>query len=76
MPGGFCVPDASAKCSSARAVTAGSSTAGCAVAALPEANRYARRGGVTSNRDAAGTAMPSASAATASGAAKGAVGEK
>ena len=70
MPVCFCVPDADAKYSSARAVTADSSIAGRAVAASPAPNRGARPGAGTSNRGAVGTATPSASAATAAGAAK------
>ena len=66
-----CVPGADAKCSSARAVIAVSSTAGHAAARLPEVNHCERRGAVISNRAAAGTAMPSASGAIGAGAAKG-----
>ena len=56
MPDCFCVPDAGAKCSSARAVTGASTTAG-------------RDAGI-STRGAAGTVMPSARGATGAGAAK------
>ena len=66
-----CVPGASAKYSSARAVIAASSTAGHVAAGLPGANRYVPLGGVISNRAAVGTAMPSASGAIGTGAAKG-----
>ena len=64
------VPAADARFSSARAVTTASSTAGVAVAPWREESRYAPRGVVTSNRAAAGTAMPSASGAIGAGAAK------
>ena len=47
------------------------STAGHGAARLPEANRCEQRGAVISNRDAAGTAMPSVSGAIGTGAAKG-----
>ena len=70
MPDCFCVPDAGARCSSARAATAASSTAGHAAAASLGVNRCARRDAGISTRDAAGTVMPSASAATGAGAAK------
>ena len=66
-----CVPGAGAKCSSARAVIAASSTAGHGAARLPEANHCERRGAVISIRAAAGTVMPSASGAIGTGAAKG-----
>ena len=66
-----CVRGAGAKCSSARAVIAASSTAGHGAARLPEPNHCGRRGAVISNRAAAGTAMPSASGAIGTGAAKG-----
>ena len=71
MPDSLCVPGAGAKCSSAHAVIADSSTAGHGAARLPEANRYVPPGGVISNRAAVGTAMPSASGAIGTGAAKG-----
>ena len=58
MPGCFCVPDASAKCSSARAVIGASSTAVRAAAASPEVNHCAQRDAGISNRDVADTAMP------------------
>ena len=70
MPDCFCVPDAGARGSSARAATGASSTAGHAAAASPGVNRCARRDADISTRDAAGTVMPSASAATGTGAAK------
>ena len=69
----LCVPGADARFSSARAVTAASSTARGAVAPWREANRYAPRGVVTSNRAAAGTAMANASDAIGAGAVKGLV---
>ena len=75
MPDCFCVPGAGARCSSARAAIGASSTAERAAAASPEANRCARRDAGISNRDAAGTVMPSASGATAAGAAKGPFGK-
>ena len=64
MPGCFCVPGAGARCSSAHAVIGASSTAGQAAATSLGVNHCARRGVDISNRDAAGTVMPSASAAT------------
>ena len=67
------VPVADARFSSARAVTVASSTARGTAAPWREASRYAPRGVVTSNRAAAGTAMPSASGAIGAGAAKGRV---
>ena len=70
MPDCFCVPDAGAKCSSARAATGASSTAGHAAAAPLGVNRCARRDAGISKRAAAGTVTPSASAATSTGAAK------
>ena len=70
MPDCFCVPDASAKCSSARAATGASTTAGHAAAAPPGVNRCARRDAGISTLDAADTVTPSASAATVAGAAK------
>ena len=51
MPDGFCVPDAGAKCPSARAVIGASDTAEHVAAGI-------------SGLDAAGTVTPSASAAT------------
>ena len=62
MPDCFSVPDAGAKCSSARTVTGASSTAGRAAAASLGVNRYAGRDAGISTRGAAGTVMPSASA--------------
>ena len=70
MPDCFSVPDAGAKCSSARAATGASSTAGHVAAVPLGVNRYARRDAGISTLDAAGTATPSASAATGAGAAK------
>ena len=70
MPDCFCVPDAGARCSSARAVIGASSTAGHAAAASLGVNRCVRRDAGISSLDAAGTAMPSASAATGAGGAK------
>ena len=71
MPDCFCVPDAGARSSSVRFATADSSTAARTAAASPETNHCARRGVDISNRDAAGTVMPSASAATDVGVATG-----
>ena len=71
MPGCSYVPVAGARFSCARAATAVSGTAGHGAAGLPGANRHVPRGGVISNRAAAGTAMPSASGAIGAGAAKG-----
>ena len=71
MPGCFCAPDVSDRCSSARAATAGSATAEHAAAASPEGNHDVRQGAGISARVAAGTVMPNASAATGAGAAKG-----
>ena len=68
MPGCFSVPDADAKCSSARAATGASAIAEHVAAAPLGVNRCVRRDAGISKRAAAGTAMPSASAAT--GAAK------
>ena len=70
MRGCLSVPGAGARFSSARAVTAASSTARGAAEPWREGSRYAPRGAVTSNRAAAGTAMPSASGAIGAGAAK------
>ena len=70
MPDCFCVPDAGAKCSSARAVTGASTTAGRAAAASLGVNRCAGRDAGISTRGAAGTVMPSARGATGAGAAK------
>ena len=70
MPDCFCVPDAGARCSSARAATGTSAIAEHVAAAPLGANRCARRGAGISTLDAADTVMPSASAATAAGAAK------
>ena len=71
MPGCFCVHGVSDRCSSARAAIADSATAQRTAAASPEVNHDVRRGTGISNRGAAGTVMPSASAATGAGAAKG-----
>ena len=71
MPGCSCVLGVSARCSSARAVTVGSATARRVAATSLGVNRCARRGAGISILDAAGTAMPSASDATGSGAARG-----
>ena len=68
MPGCFCVPDAGAKCSSARAVIGASSTAEPVAAASLGVNRCVRRDAGISSLDAAGTVTPSASAATGVGA--------
>ena len=65
MPDCFSMPDAGAKCSSARAVIGASTTAGHAAAASLGVNRCARRDAGISTLDAASTAMPNASAATA-----------
>ena len=71
MPGCSCVHGASARCSSARAVTGGSATARRVVAASLGVSRCARRGAGISTLDAAGTVMPSASGVTGAGAARG-----
>ena len=71
MPGCFCVPGAGARCSSARAVIGASSTAGRVAVTSLGANRRARRDAGISTLDAADTVTPSASAATAAGAATG-----
>ena len=68
MPDCFSVPDAGAKCSSARAVTGASTTAGRAAAASLGVNRCAGRDAGISTRGAAGTVMPSARGATGAGA--------
>ena len=70
MPGCLCARGVSAKCSSARAATGANSTAARTAAPWPDANHCARRGAGTKGRDGAGTTMPSASVATAAGAAK------
>ena len=70
MPDCFSVPDAGAKCSSARAVTGAITTAGRAAAASLGVNRCAGRDAGISARGAAGTFMPSARGATGAGAAK------
>ena len=70
MADGFSVPDAGAKCSSARAVIGASSTAGHGAAASLGVSRCVRRAAGISSLDAAGTVTPSASAATGVGAAK------
>ena len=64
MPDCFSVPDAGARCSSARAATGASTTAGHVAAAPLGVNRCARRDAGISTLDAAGTVTPSASAAT------------
>ena len=61
---------AGVRCSSARAAIGASSIAGHAAAASLEANCCARRHAGIGNRNAAGTVMASASAATGPGAAK------
>ena len=71
MPDCFSVPDAGAKCSSARAVIGASGIAGRVAAASLGVNRAARWDVGISNRDAADTVTPSASAATGTGAAIG-----
>ena len=76
MPGCFCVPDASAKCSSARAVIGASSTAVRAAAASPEVNHCAQRDAGISSRDVADTAMPNVNGVTGAGAAQGPAGRK
>ena len=76
MPGCFCVPDAGARCSSARAVIGPSSTAGQVAAISLGANRRVRRDAGISALDAADTVMPSVSAATGAGAAKARAGRK
>ena len=70
MPDCFCVPDAGAKCSSARAATEASAIAEYVAAAPLGVNRCARQGAGISALDAAGTVSPSASAATGAGGAK------
>ena len=70
MPDCFCVPDAGARCSSARAVIGASGIAGRAAAVSLGVNRAARRDVGISALDAAGTVMPSVSAVTGAGAAK------
>ena len=70
MPDCFCVPDAGARCSSARAATGASAIAGHVAAAPLGVNRCARRDAGISTLDAAGTVTPSASAATDAGAMK------
>ena len=70
MPDCFCVPDAGARCSSARVATGASSTAGHVAAAPLGVNRWRAAGRRISTLDAAGTVTPSASAATGAGAAK------
>ena len=75
MPACFCAPGVSVRCGSARAAIVASSIAGRTVAASPGANHYAPRGGGISKLDAAGTVMPSASAATGAGAAKARAGK-
>ena len=68
MPDCFCVPDAGAKCSYARAAIGASSTAESVVAASLGVNRCVRRDAGISALDAADTVMPSVSAATGAGA--------
>ena len=70
MPACFSVPDAGARCSSARAATGASAIAEHVAVAPLGVNRCVRRDAGISKRAAAGTAMPSASAATGVGAAK------
>ena len=70
MPACFSVPDAGARCSSARAATGASAFAEHVAAAPLSVKRCVRRDAGISKRAAAGTAMPSASAATGVGAAK------
>ena len=70
MPACFCVPDAGARCSSARAATGASAFAEHVAAAPLGVNRCARRDAGISTLDAAGTVTPSASAATGAGGAK------
>ena len=70
MPDCFCVPDAGARCSSARAATEASAIAEHVAAAPLGVNRCARRDAGISKHAAAGTVTPSASAATSTGAAK------
>ena len=76
MPGCFCVPGAGARYSSVRAVIGASSTAGHVAAVSLGVNRCARQDAGISALDAAGTVTPSASAATAAGAAKALTGRK
>ena len=76
MPGCSCARGVSDRCSSARAATADSATAQRTAAASPEANHDVRQGAGISNRVAAGTVMPNASAAIGAGAAKGLVEKK
>ena len=71
MPGCFHVPGSGARCVSARAVIGASSTARQVAVTSLGANRCARRDAGISTLDAADTVMPSASAATAAGAATG-----
>ena len=76
MPGCFCAPGVSDRCLSARAAIVDSATAERTAAASPAANHDVRQGAGISTRGAAGTVMPSASAATGAGAAKGPVEKK
>ena len=76
MPGCFYVPGAGARCLSARAVIGASSTARRVAVTSLGANRCARRDAGISTLDAADTVMPSASAATAAGAATGGAAER
>ena len=76
MPDCFCVRDVGARCSSAHAVTGGSATAERVAATPLGVNRYVRRAGGISTLDAAGTVMPSASAATGAGAVKAHAGRR
>ena len=70
MPACFSVPDAGARCSSARAATGASAIAEHVAAAPLGVNRCVRREAGISKRGAAGTVALSASVATGAGAAK------
>ena len=70
MPDCFCVLDAGARCSSARAATEASAIAEHVAAAPLGVNRCARRDAGINTLDAPGTVTPSASVATGAGAAK------
>ena len=76
MPDCICVPDVGAKCSSVRAVIGANAIAEYGAATLLGVNRYVRRAGGISTLDAAGTVMPSASAATGAGAVKAHAGRR
>ena len=71
MPDCSCVSGVSARCVSARIVTAASSTAAQYVPVSPGASRCARPDTATSKRGAAGTVTPSASDAIGHAAGKG-----